>query len=757
MRQVFFQKRLLGAGRVSVLDVPAPQVGPRSVHIRVLASLISTGTELADLRRSAAEAISNRLRDPAQRQDLVRSVRDAGLSKTLAALREKLSHLEPLGYSGAGVAVVVGAEVAGIRPGDLVAYAGCPHAEEVVAGRNLVVPVPQGVSPQEAAFVAVGSIALHAVRQAEVQVGDIVALFGLGLVGLLTVQVATAAGGRVLGIDPLPERRALAKALGAEQCCATDDLVPSRPIFGRKGVDVALICAAADSSEVLRTAARLLRDRGRLVVVGAVPLELPRDLFYYKELHLRMSRSYGPGRYDPTYERDGQRYPEAYVRWSERDNMEEFLRLLHIGKVSVRELIAKEFPVDDAAEAYAWLQSQRPRPIAVLLRYDRLPKPASPRLPAEEVIPAGGDTPARPLRSISPRKTVPAPVRVAILGASHIARRVHGPHLLEDDRVQLAAVSSSNPAIALSFPRPRGHNLRVTTHPKDIFRDPNVDAVVIATHDRAHATLTVDALRHGKAVFCEKPLALELEECRQLWVECAPSDSVCAVGFNRRAAPLAVKLKERLRGVSTHPLFVSYFVYAGKLPEDHWVYQPSTGGGRILGEVCHFVDFVCWLLEERPTEVVAEALGDPRDELRLENVSATLRFPTGSVAKVVYLAAEPHADGKERIEVLGSSLTAVLRDFRHLEILSGKRPERYRRWRQDKGHRGLIRNFISAVLGAEEPLVTWSDGLWATLICRAILLSARQGVAVTLPGSLDALVSDHLRAPAGESSVTALH
>ncbi len=721
--QVFLQKRLLGGSTVRVIRVPQPSVDECDVLIRVRFSLISTGTELAAARRGAAEAIAARIRDQTQRAEALRLVRRMGIRGTLGVVREKLLARDPTGYSGCGTVVAVGSRVDGVAVGDLVAYAGSPHASTVRAGKNLVVRVPPGVQPDDAAAVAVGAIALHAVRRAEIQVGDVVAVFGLGLVGQLVAQIARAAGAYVLGIDPLPERRSLAQKLGASAVSPPHAVHPLQSTnLPTKAVDKAIVCAAGGGSDIYAKAAAILRDRGTIVAVGAVPLELPRELFYYKEIDLRLSRSYGPGRYDPSYEQHGISYPRGYIRWTERENMAEFLRLVATGKVQVRPLVARTFKVSEAAAAYEFLQRATPRPVAVLLDFmdaeAHSRHSSGPRLDG----------------SISQRAET-GRICVGIVGASHIVRRIHLPNMARHPRVTVRKLLSTTPEAYAQLIGRLTQGVELISDARELLEDRDINVILVANRDKQHAGWVLRAVEHGKHVYCEKPIATSCEECLRLLSALESSTVKCTVGFNRRCAPLAQEAVRRFQEAADRPLLVEYVVCTGGLARDRWIFDPRWGAGPIVGEACHFIDFARWVFDANPVVVSGTRLGEPVPDHLVQDLFVQLHFPEGRSATIRYCSESPGDFAKERVVLRGERTVVEIRDFESLRVLAPERLEKTLRV-QDKGHGAFLAAFVDAVAGSGPLVCNWEDGLWASVLALLALRSARLGYPIGVPGDL---------------------
>ena len=695
-----------------MVDAPLPSLKPGWILVANRASLISAGTERTKVELGAKNLAQKARARPDLLKKVVDRARSEGIGSALSAARERLDALSPLGYSSAGTVIRVGAGVEGIAPGDRVACGGggfATHAEVIAVPRNLIAAVPDGVPFESAAYATVGAIALHGVRRAEAQLGERVGVIGLGLVGQLAVRILAAGGCTLIGVDLDPKAVELAASGGARAFERDRDGLQSSVLeaTGGLGLDSVLVCAAATSSDPVRLASELARDRGRVVIVGDVPIEADRALFYEKELELRLSRSYGPGRYDRDYEERGRDLPPAYVRWTEQRNMQAFLDLVASGAVDPSPLTTHRYPVEQAERAYALLTDDRgeERPFGILLEYAYEERPAAP-------------TPH------SARRSGAGTARIGLIGAGSFARATLLP-ALRDAGAELAAVASGGGLTATDVATRFGFE-RAADSADEILADDSIDAVVIATRHASHAQLTASALRTGKAVFVEKPLAIDRDGLAEVEEALAP-DSLLMVGFNRRFAPLAVQLRNELEAVASPTLLAR--VNAGPLPADHWAHDPEDGGGRLIGEGCHFVDLLSYL-SGGPT-VVVHALAVPHPQRPLEcsdEVVATLRFGNGGVGTLVYTGGGDPRLPKERIEAFGGGLAAVLDDFRRLELSRGGK-RRVTKQRQDKGHKAELARFLAAVRGeTEAPAVsTYLDSTRATL---ALVDSLRDGSAV---------------------------
>jgi predicted dehydrogenase/threonine dehydrogenase-like Zn-dependent dehydrogenase len=659
-----------------------------------------------------------------QRPDLVQKVLDTarrqGLLATYRMVSNRLDALTPLGYSSAGIVLEVGETCPDFRPGDRVACAGgdyAYHAEVVFVPHNLVIPVPSGVKLDAAAFATVGAIALQGVRQAEVRLGEVAVVIGLGLVGQLAMQLLKSAGCRVLGVDLDSARASLAQRLGADMALLRDhDLVGALRTLSPLGADAVLITAATKSNDPVELAASLCRDRGTVVVVGDIRMDLPRQPFYEKELTLRLSRSYGPGRYDPTYEEKGIDYPIGYVRWTEKRNMAAFLDLVTQGQMDVEPLITHRFPLEAAPQAYDLVSGQAKEPfLGILFEYAA----------------ASADAPVNSGPVFVRKQEKPltdGDVGIGLVGAGNFAQNVLLPHLRGRKGVRLRGIVSAGGLSARSVAERFGFEY-CARDMATLLADEAVHLVLIATRHDSHATLAIQALDAGRAVFVEKPLALNREELEA--VAQAAINGFLMVGFNRRFAPFVQKLRAFFSDCSEPPM-VTYRINADSVPRDHWIQDPEVGGGRIRGEVCHFVDLIQYLVGSQPRSVYAQALPDG-GIYNKDNLSATICFENEAIGVVTYVANGDRSLPKEYIEVFGGGRTAGLDDFRSLRLAANGRTRMERiRWRQDKGHRGELDATLRALRNGDPPPIPLMESIAATLATFAIEESLSTGKAIVL-------------------------
>jgi predicted dehydrogenase/threonine dehydrogenase-like Zn-dependent dehydrogenase len=653
-------------GRVEVLEVPIPGVGAEGVLVDVRASLLSAGTERTKVQAGRKNLVQKARSRPDQVALVLEKARRDGIKETVATVRARLDEPSVLGYSSAGVVLAVGNLVRDLAPGDRVACGGggAVHADVDHVPGNLCVALPKTVSFEHGAFATVGAIAMHGVRQADVRLGERVAVIGQGLVGQLASMLLRAGGCTVVGIDLDAALLERARAVGAvDVVAARADLDPDRLPPEVRMCDAVLITAATPSDDPVALAAALCRDRGRVVVVGDVGLRLPRAAYYDKEIEVRLSRSYGPGRYDATYEERGIDYPIGYVRWTERRNMEAFVGLLGTGRIDVGGLVTERMPVHEAAGAYDRLASSQASPLAILVDYEPTPLATASVLPTS--APVSGTT-------------------FGLIGAGSFATRVLLPGLraagLEVGGVA-SATGVSAAAVAERFPAARAVSA------EEVIADPAAGLVVIATRHASHADLAIRSLRAGKAVYVEKPPCLTWDELGDLRRARDASGQVLFVGFNRRHAPLIDDLMGHVTGRG-HPAEILIRINAGPLPAGHWLNDPAQGGGRLLGEGCHFVDLASWIVGSAPDRVACAVRPRPGETVQTaQRFSISLEYPDDSVATIVYADGGAPGLRKERIEAHAGGRSAILDDFRRLELYDGTRHRRISSRSQDKGHR----------------------------------------------------------------------
>ncbi|MGW0470745.1 bi-domain-containing oxidoreductase [Streptomyces coeruleorubidus] len=719
------------SGELAVLDVPVPGCKPGGVLVRSAFSLISTGTELMKVSEAGMSMLGKARSRPDQVAKVMQSVATNGVPATYRKVMGKLDSYTPLGYSLCGVVEQVGAGIDDVKVGDLVACAGnehALHAELNWVPKNLYARVPDGLAPRHAAFGTVGSIALQGVRQGEPQLGEVALVIGLGLIGQLVVQLLAASGVRVVGADPDPARCELAERLGAQaagdpESAAVESAVAE--LTGGHGVDQVYLAAGGGSNQPVELAARLCRDRGRVVDIGKCRLDLPWNAYYEKELDVRFSRSYGPGRYDPEYELEGRDYPIGYVRWTERRNLACFLDLLARGSVDVEPLISHVAEFDDAVETYQRLKDGELKAVAVLFRY--------PRRAGEAEVPAKAPAVAVPAVDMRPApvRAARTPVRLAFVGAGNYATSMLLPHLTQRDGVELSTVVTTTALSAANAQRKFGF-AEATTDLDAVLGDKSIDAVFVVTRHSSHAELTRRALLAGKTVFVEKPLALTEDELAGVLaaVEESGNDRL-QVGFNRRFSPLLREARQRF-GTRTGPANLRYLVNAGRLQHGSWYLQQGTEGSRFAGEGGHFIDTASWLLDADPVSVYAVATSGNED------LQVVLRYPDGSTATISYVTTGPAGFPKETLDLVADGRALRLDDFVRAAVYDGRR----KRWvgsrlpkARDKGQSAELAAFVKAVRTGGPMPVPLQSLVATTAATLAVQAGLAGGAPVTLARS----------------------
>ncbi len=708
MKQVFRK----GLKHIVVAEAPAPMVKPNHVLVNPVYSLISSGTEGASIHDE--NIVTEVAHNPSQLNKVWEGLKGMGPGPTIAEVRAKFKEYAALGYAGAGIVVDRHPTVTGVSIGDHVAYGGegTGHGETILASENLIVKIPDNVPFQHACFTTLGSIALNSIRISEVGVGDVVAVIGLGLVGQLVIQLARLQGARTIGIDLRKDRVELARKLGADlvldgSVSIADEV---RAFTNGLGVDCVIVAAASKSSAPCEMALNICRDRGAIVVVGAVEMKFPWNEMYLKEIRLLMSRAYGPGSYDREYEEKGRDYPIAYVRWTEKRNMEEFLRLVSQGRVDLQLLITHEFDLEDAPRAYQAVKNPASNSLGVLLRYPESPAFIEPQK-------------FKPQRRVNlPNSAAKSDLKVALVGAGNLARWAHLPSLSRIPNASLHAVYSTSGARGNTYARRFGASYFSSDY-QQILEDPAVDVVMVLSRNQHHFSQAFEALMAGKHVFVEKPMALTESECRKLYNAVVISGNQLTVGFNRRFAPFYKELKESVVG-RNGPAVINCRVSSPGISGDYWMADPSIGGA-ILGEAVHFVDLMYWLLESEPVSVSAYCLPTGKtDPIGENNLVANFRFADGSIATLNYSTIGSKKTPGERVEVFAKGITSVVQDFKRFESASTLKRTKSTLWAH-KGYDEQLRSFFNHLARSESPDVTVRDGARATLVCVEMLKSAQ--------------------------------
>jgi predicted dehydrogenase/threonine dehydrogenase-like Zn-dependent dehydrogenase len=694
-------------GTTMVVDVPCPAPGRGQVLIRSSRTLVSAGTERMLVDFGKAGWIDKVRQQPDKVQMVIDKVRTDGLLPTIAAVRNKLNQPLPMGYCNVGTIIGIGEGVGGLAVGDRVVSNG-RHAEVVTVPANLCVKVPEGVEDESAAFTVLGAIALQGIRLAEPSLGEAVVVTGLGLIGLLAVQLLKAQGCRVLGVDFDPTKLALARSLGAEvvDLRSGADPVAAAQAFSRgRGIDAVLITAATDSNEPVHQAALMCRKRGRIVLVGVAGLELSRADFYEKELSFQVSCSYGPGRYDVAYEERGQDYPVGFVRWTAQRNFEAVLDMLAAGRLDARPLVSHRFALEDAARAYDIVAGSEPS-LGILLTYGN-----DGQSPDASLLRRTIEFPAKPAAGR-------ALASLGFVGAGNYASAVLIPAFRETG-ARLLGVASAGGLSSVHAARRFGFELATTDVPALLAND-GIDAVVISTRHDSHCSLVLQAKSAGKHVFVEKPLCLTLDELARIEQAWADPATILMVGFNRRFAPHVRRMRSLLDTAPGPKSFV-VTVNAGAVPGSHWTQDEASGGGRLIGECCHFVDLLRYLAAAGIADFGVAHLGTAERD----SAVVTLRFEDGSIGSINYFANGSKKFPKERVEVFAAGRVLQLDNFRHLRAYGWPGFSRMSLWRQDKGQRACAEAFVAAVRGDARPPIPLGEILEVSRVSIEIGRSAR--------------------------------
>ena len=700
-------------GLLAVEEVPAPILASGRLLVKTAYSLISVGTEGAILKEARTGLLTKAKSQPEQVRTVLNKLKNQGLTSTVRQVREKLDEWKPIGYSTSGVVIGKAQDIAEFEIGDRVACAGhglASHSEIVSVPKHLTARVPTDVSLKDAAFTTVGAIAMQGVRRASPTFGETVVVIGLGLIGQLTAQILCAAGCRVIGTDLDPKRVERARKHGLHWGIVAGEDDPVNRVLEYTdgiGADAVIVCASTPSSEPAIQAMKMARRKGRVVVVGAVGMDLPRVPFYEKELDFLISTSYGPGRYDKSYEEKGIDYPLPYVRWTENRNMAEFLRLISEGKIVLP--IDAEYPIERAVEAYERIMEGEDKPIGVLLKYGD-------GVPSLDFHPRGGEGEREGERDLvlsRSKRKAGGNIRVAVIGAGGMAKAFHLPNLAKIEDFEIYAIVDLVGSNAKQVAQKVGAKVATTAY-REVLEDENVDLVLIATHHNLHVPIAVEAAKAGKHIFVEKPMAMTYEEIDLLREALQASNVHFTVGFNRRFSPVSIAAKRVFEGRKS-PLMIHCRVNAGFLPPDHWTNDREEGGGRIIGEACHFFDLCYFFTDAQPKEISAHRIvsSDARI-VDSDNVSVSLRYEDGSIAHVFYTTIGPKALPKERVEIYGGGRAAVIDDFRTLTTGIGDKL-REKKWRlQNKGQCEEWVEFAQVIKGEKTNTLGFEEALVAT-------------------------------------------
>jgi predicted dehydrogenase/threonine dehydrogenase-like Zn-dependent dehydrogenase len=727
MKQVF--RRVIDRrGRVSVLEIPAPHVGPDQILVQSHHTLISSGTESGTLAKTPTELVKQTVSDPWMRHVVKQTLFATGIGDTTRRVWHEMITPREIGYSGAGTVLALGENVEGFDIGHPVAYAACGHAELAAPAVNHVVPVPRGVDLRHAAFVTVGGIAMQSLRRAEIEFGEVVAVYGLGLVGQLCARIAKAAGCIVVGIDINPKACQLAEEAGA--ALTVDPRQPDwqRKVLdftGKNGVDATIICASSDSADIINSSMEITRRQGRVVVVGYVKLDVHPKNFLYREIDLRYSRAYGPGSYHAGYENGRLDYPFGYVRWTEKRNLEEFIRQISTGAVDVEPLIAGEYPVERAQEPFDAIRNRTLPGIAALISY-------------------GSEPDRRRTIEVAPRAKRPGKVGLSLIGFGNHVLSKHLPHIRGMRDAELRGIASATGRNA-SVVADKLDATMTTTDVEELLQDPDTDGVLICSSQPEHYQHIRAAIDAGKAVFVEKPMVTRAEDFGRLLELMQDRDAIVTLGLNRRYSPMVRRLRDAIDGDID---FVEYVITQPFVPADHWTIDPIDGGGRLITEGEHFIDLCNLLIGRDPVSVTARALGTMPDDIRtLCNFSLTLHYDGAAATVVFNESGAPHFP-RERLTALGKGQVAVLDDFAKLTVYGKEIHKKGTGLRKSMGHAEELQEFVRAIKGEPNNLLGWDQASIATTCMFAAQESIRLGVEVDLATYRQALLAGPADAPA---------
>lgn len=721
MKQVF--RRVIDRqGRVNVLDLPAPHLGPDQVLVQTHYSLISSGTESTTLAKTPVELVKQTISDPWMRHVVKQTVFATGIGQTARRVWHEMITPRELGYSGAGTVLGLGANVEGFRVGQKVAYAATGHAEVAAPSINHVVPVPDNVDLRHAAFVTVGGIATQALRRADLQFGETVAIYGLGLVGQLAARIAIAAGCVVIGIDINDRANELALDAGAALAVSPSDPEWKRRVLdftGKHGVDAVIICASSESDEIVNSSIEITRRQGRVVIVGYVGLDIHPKNFLYREIDLRYSRAYGPGSYDTGYEKGRTDYPFGYVRWTEQRNLAEFIRLLSTGKFSLEPMIAKVYELDDVQDAFDAIRARTLPGVAALISY-------------------GTDPDTAQTIEISSKPKRAGKVGLSIVGFGNHVLGKHLPNLKAMHDVELRAIASATGRHAMTLAPSLGASI-VTTDIDAVLADADTDGVLICSSQPEHAEHLRKAIKSGKAIFVEKPMVTTLEDFRDIARLMADTPVLFTLGLNRRYSPLVRTMRDSF-GAPVD--YVEYLITQPFVPADHWTLDPIDGGGRLITEGEHFIDLCNLIIGRKPVSVSAHALGPMPEDLRtLCNFAVTLHYD-GAVANIVFNESGAAQFPRERVQVFGKGQIAILDDFAKLTLHHRKVDKQGTGLRKTMGHAEELQEFVKAIRGEPNEMLSWQDASLATLCMFAAQESIRTGSTFDVADFQHALLAD---------------
>ncbi len=700
-------------GKLELVDVPMPLCGAGEVLVENKNSLISVGTEKLMIDLAKKSLLGKAKARPDLVKQVLNKVKTEGL---MEAYRQSIARLEepiPLGYSSAGVVREVGKNVSEFVAGDRVACIGsgyASHAEIVSVPKNLCVKIPNEVSFKEASFVALGAIALHSVRVSEAKIGEKVVIIGLGLLGQIAIQILKAAGCNVLGMDIDPQKLRLAKSFEIDEVANSENLIEKVKEFTQgNGVDAVIIFASTKSNQPIEQAAEITRERAKIVAPGMINLNIPRKIFYEKELELIISRSWGPGVYDEEYEKKGIDYPVSYVRWTSNRNMKAFLNLVKEKKVELQSLITHQFKIENALSAYDMVLGKREEYIGVLLDYPETKEKFEKKIILQK-------------EKISVKKDE---INIGVIGAGLFAKGTLFPILKNVKDINLKGAATANGFSIENIAKKIGFEY-ITTDYKKILKDKDINTIIIAAPHNLHSKFIMEALKSNKDVFCEKPLCINEEQLKEIIKIYYSSKNRLMIGFNRRFSPFSQFIKDKFSGKA--PVVINCRVNVGFIPKESWVHDLEVGGGNIIGEVCHFVDLAQYLSGSLPEMVSAYSMSSFREDVTPEdNIVINLKLKNGSVANITYTTMGNKSYSRERIEVFGGEKVGVINNFKEAEIYESEKKWRKRSFGVNRGHKNEYEIFFRCLKEGKEITVDFKEYIATTLTTFKILESLKTG------------------------------
>jgi len=698
-------------GSLKLIETAPPLCKKREILVENKNSLISAGTEKLMIGLAKKSLLGKAKERPDLVKKVIRKIKTDGFFEAYKQSMARLEKSVPLGYSSAGVVKKTGENISEFKAGDKVACAGfehASHAEIVAIPKNLSVKIPNGVSFEEASFVTLGAIALHAVRTSKAKIGESVVVIGLGLLGQIAIQILKAAGCNVLGADVSPEKIKIARGFGADETALADNLIEKSNQFTEgKGVDAVIIFASTKSNQPIEQAAKIARERGKIIAPGMIALNLPRKIFYEKELELIVSRSSGPGIYDKQYEEKGVDYPISYVRWTEKRNMKSFLDLVSQKKINLKPLITHRFKFENALSAYDMILQKKEKYIGVVLEYSQNEAKFKNKIKLENNKP----------------KTKKGVVNVGLIGAGLFVKGTLSPILNEIKGINLKGLAVSRGHSGHKTAQKLGFDY-ITTDYNKILNDEAIDAILIATPHNTHAKFITESLEAKKDVFCEKPLCINSKQLEQIIKAYKSSGKQLMVGFNRRFSPFSTFLKEKLN--PNTPMVINCRVNVGHIPKESWTHDPEVGGGNIIGEVCHFVDLIQYLTGSLPQKVSAFSIDSPKDNIVLEdNIAINIKLRNGSIANIVYTAFGNKSFPRERIEVFSNGEVGTIDNFKKSVFFGKKTKKTKRGFGMNKGHKKEYKTFFNSLKQGKEIPVDFKEYVATTLTTFAITESIK--------------------------------